>query len=282
MTVSHPEFESVPLPRTNEQRKAQTYCALMRHKDAPLNFRIQVIRQLQEWQLVNLHTGLEQLSDYSNFNHIVVQAREKANMGNAEFVNAFNQNPWNFDKSVEGEYGLSELDKLFPRALEINALKGDGLKFLFRSQPGEFYLQLVVTPDGKRFVLRVVDSERTIEQINQDANISPPIIPRFEAMRFSDGKTGLLIEWINGHTPEPNQRTLCLQYAEQLLQVPIDSYDLWRGNFLVATESDVQYNPRIYYIDNDIPETIARYGLSPETAAQRKTLFEEGSEKFLG
>lgn len=209
------------------------------------------------------------------------QAKTAAEQGLLKFLTGFNSDPWNFDGCVEGEYMEAELTDKFPRAEAIQTALDEPLKFLFRAEPGEFYLRLIAREDGRRQVIRIIDTDRTIQEINADAQRAPAIIPRFEAVRLRDNTTALLIQWAEGHMPStPEEKALCLTHAEELLGVPIDSYDLWAGNFLVSDEIDpTTKEPRVFYIDNDIPETIAQRGYNDVTE-ERKKSFEEGKEKM--
>lgn len=274
------EFEPISFEAT-PGRKAHTFCSLMHHSDAPVSFNRQVVVRLKEWHLIGDDTP-ENLGGHAEMIQIINVAKGRAGQEELDFREAFQRHPWNFDGSVEGQYLEEELADKFPRALELKQMLGERLSFLFRSEPGTFYLRLIVREDGRRQVLRIADSDRSVEAINQDAARAPSIVPNFEAVRFSDGKTGLLIEWIEGHLPTTEEeKALCLERSEELLAVPIDSYDLWAGNFLISEGLDpVSGSPKPYYIDQDIPRAIAQYGYSPETMQDRKTKFKEDRGKM--
>ena len=139
-------------------------------------------------------------------------------------------------------------------------------------------MRLVIREDGRRQVLRIIDTDRDVDEINQDAKKAPPVITPFEAIKLPDGKTGLLIDWVEGHIPTSSEEeALCLTHAEELLRVPIDSYDLWGGNFLVAENFDG--GKKIYNIDSDIPEAIAKGGYE-EVTGSRRELFGQGKKKM--
>lgn len=265
----------------SEGDKASTFCKIMRHPDAPASFNTQLIKQVKEWGLVDLNLN-PLVNDYKEVRKVLWDADAEAQKNSPAFVKAFNENPWNFDWCVEGEYAEEELVDHFPLALELKKLLPDNPRFSFRAEPGEFYLQLVTREDGKRQVIRIVDTPRDVEAINEDAKKAPSIIPPFEAVRLSDGKTALLIQWIEGHMPQtPEEEMLCLTHAEQLLEVPIDSHDLWAGNFLVSDQIDTSIGqPKIFYIDRDIPETIAEKGYRQEIPEERRRAFEAGKEKM--
>jgi len=274
--------ERKPIPLTfSRADKVSTFIAIMRHPDAPVAFNREVASQLQRWHLLDEGVDEESYGNYERFRELMWSARDKAKEvddTDEDYIRAFAKEPWSFDKSIEGEYGDEELEK-FPRAKELKNLLGDKTKFLFRAEPGQFYLRLLVREDGRRQILRTVDTDRSTEQINADTDNIPDVIPHFEAVRFSDGKTGLLIDWIEGELPlGENEKALCLIHAEELLTVPMDSYDLWAGNFVIAQVPDGDRKP--YYIDSDVIETIAKEGLHPATSEQRKPLFEEGKKKM--
>lgn len=262
--------------------KAKTFCQIMRHPDAPSSFNTQVLQRLKKWGLLAEDIDpATVVGNYEEFRKLMWQAEAAAEQGSSKFIEAFNNDPWNFDGCVEGEYTETELNDKFPRAIELRTVIGEPLRFFFRAEPGKFYLRLVTREDGRRQVLRIVDTNRTVEEINADAQIAPTIIPRFEAVKLKDNRTGLLIQWVDGHMPfTPEEKALCLTHAEELLDVPIDSYDLWAGNFLVSEHVDPTTNePRVFYIDKDIPETIAQKGYGETTEVRRESL-EKGKEKM--
>ena len=252
--------------------KVDTFCSIMKHPDAPVSFNIQVMQRLKDWGLIE-GIDLSIAQDYDLFRQTIGQAREKTAKEGLD-DQLFETNPWNFDGCIEGEYSEDELPDKFPTASMLKESIGEQVKFAFRAEPGEFYLRLVIREDGRRQVIRVVNTERSIEEINADAANLPSIIPDFEAVKLKDGRTTLLIEWIDGEMPKSSEeKALCLTHAEELLRVPIDSYDLWAGNFVLDAQSNV------YYIDKDIPETIAQSGYS-ETTDERRTTFEQNKEKM--
>lgn len=260
-------FKSTP------ELNAGVFCDLMRHRDAPRSFVANIIGQLQRWKLIAPDFDISQLTTYEKAREVMWQAKAKAKLAEPEFSTAFRQEPWEFDKSYEGEYAEDELDK-FPRAAELKQQLGN-VKFVFRAEPGEFYLRLIVREDGRRQVLREVSTERTIEEINADGRNTPSIIPHFEAVKFEDGRVGLLIDWIDGEMPSTQEEKLtCLTHAEELLHVPVSEYDLWAGNFLIAPDG------KPYYIDKDIPEAIAEHGYASATADERRPTFERNKEKM--
>ncbi len=275
------EFYTFKSLEVSPADKASTFIFIMHHRNAPESFNRSVVSQLQRWHLIGDSVEDEVYRDYEKFIKLTLSVREKVkNVGyiDTDFIKAFNKEPWNFDKKVEGEYTDEELLK-FPRAGELKSILGSKTKFLFRAEPGMSYVKLVVREDGRRQVFRTVDTKRSIDQINFDAKVAPDIIPRFEAIRFDDGKTGLLINWIDGEMPSgQDEKALCLNQAEQLLPVPMPSYDLWAGNFVIFIDSEGNKIP--YYIDNDVIEMIATEGLRPDTASQRLNLFDEGKKKM--
>jgi len=263
--------------------KAGTFCQIMCHQDAPASFNTKVLKRLKRWGLLaeDIDPAVV-VGNYEEFRKLMWQAKAAAEKGSLKFIEAFNTDPWNFDGCVEGEYAEAELADKFPIAASLQtALQDEQLRFLFRAEPGEFYLRLVTREDGKRQVIRMVDTDRTIEEINADAQRAPSIIPKFEAVRLQDDRTALLIQWADGHMPStPEEIALCLTHAEELLGVPIDSYDLWAGNFLVSEEVDpTTKEPKVFYIDRDIPETIAQRGYG-EVTDERRKIFEQGKEKM--
>lgn len=274
-----PPVEPRPFFQPSPNDRVKTFCYLMRHKDAPASFNAKVIQQLMGWKIIPEDTDTTQVAgNYQEFLKLSREAEEEAE----ESLNfaAFNRDPWNFDKSVEGEYAKEELPDKFPRAIELQSILNEPVHFLFRSEPGQFYLRIIVRADGRRQVLRIIDTDRDINEINADAQKAPAIIPRFEAVRFADNKVGLLIQWIDGRLPNSEERDTCLIHAEELLEIPIDIYDLWAGNFVVSSEIDpATGQPRIYYIDGDIPEAIAQKGYA-EVSEERKKQFELGKEKM--
>ncbi len=269
-------FESTP------NSKAKTFCQIMRHPDAPISFNIQVLERVKRWGLLAEDIDPSTIvGNYQEFGRLLWQARTAAEQGSLKFLGGFNSDPWNFDGCVEGEYSAAELTDKFPTAVALQTALGEPVKFVFRAEPGQFYLKLVVREDGRRQVIRMVDTERTIEEINADAQRAPTIVPRFEAIELPDNKTALLIQWVEGHKPSSfAEKAICLTQAEELLGVPIDIYDLWAGNFLISEEVDSATNePRVFYIDRDIPETIAQKGYG-EVSDERKKIFQQGKEKM--
>jgi hypothetical protein len=268
---SNIEFHPLSMVRS-PANKAATYCDLMSRKDAPHSFIVNVLNQLKRWKLVD-QVDISRIISYEESDEILSQAKSKAEKEEPEFIQAFNENPWNYNKSVEGEYKPEELSDKFPRAIELQKILPENLHFLFRAEPAASYLHLIIREDGKRQVLIITESDRNIDDINQDAKNAPSIIPKLEAVKFTDGQIGLLIDWIDGHPPtNSEERALCLRRAEDLLQVPMNSYDLWPGNFLIIQDK-MNGNSIPYYIDSDVPKVIAQKGLSPETSTSRQEIF---------
>lgn len=257
--------------------RIRTFCQIMRHKDAPVNFNSQVLQRLKIWKVLPEELDVTTIvGNYSEFTKIVMEAGEKAE-GTPGFFKAFEKDPWNFDGAVEGEYGAEELRDKFPRALELQSMLDGTLRFLFRAQPAQEYLKLVEREDGTRYVLRVVDTKRNVEDINFDAAKTPAITPHFEAVKFADGKTGLLIQWVDGRLPAtPEERAACITQAEGLLRVPVETYDFWPGNFRVDSSTG---QLKVYYVDQDIPMAIAQKGYA-EITEKAKLEFEQGKKKM--
>lgn len=265
----------------SEGDRANTFCKIMRHPDAPESFNFQVLKQLKGWRLVDPLSNPD-LRNYEEFRKVVWGAETEAEKESPPFVEAFNANPWDFNWCVEGEYLEDELPDRFPTALKIRVALPDNVRFSFRAEPAQFYLRLVTREDGRRQVIRPVDTTRKIDDINEDAKKAPSIVPPFEAVKLEDGRTVLLIQWMEGHMPKTDEeRALCLTHAEELLSIPVDSYGLWAGNFLVSDQLDeVTKQPKIFYIDRVIPETIAGKGYSQEIPEERRRTFEAGKEKM--
>lgn len=262
--------------------KARTYCKLMRAERAPISFNRAVAQQYIEWGLVKPDEISEELvADYRKFRQLSGEVEKRIGSGGAEFLERFNEKPWNFDGCVEGAYERGELAEKFPVALQVGMALGEECRYLFRAEPGVCYLNLVERPDGKRQVLRIIKTDRTVEEINADAAVAPDIIPAFEAVKLPDGTTGLLIEWIDGRMPSTEEeKTLCLIQAEKLLGIPMDSFDVWAGNFLIVdADEEGGATARVYYIDRDVVETIAEKGYS-EATPERRTMFEKNKEKM--
>ncbi len=252
---------------------ASVFCSLMHHRDAPRSFVTNIVEQLQRWRLISPDLDMTKLTTPEEVLDIMLQAKAKAKLGEVKFLSAFQAEPWQFDRSYEGEYTEDELDK-FPRADELRQQLGK-IKFVFRAQPGGDYLKLIVREDGRRQVLHEVSTQRTIEQINDDGRNTPAVVPRFEAVKFGDGKIGLLIDWIDGQIPSTRDEKLsCLAQAEGLLDVAVDEYDLWGGNFRITSDN------KPFYVDKDIPEAIAKHGYSSETAEARRPIFETNKMKM--
>lgn len=265
----------------SEGDKASTFCEIMRHPDAPASFNTQLIKQVKEWGLVDLNVN-PPVNDYKEVRKVLWDADAEAQKNSPQFVKAFRENPWNFDWCVEGEYAEEELADHFPMALELKKLLPDNPKFSFRAEPAQSYLQLITREDGRRQVIRMAETSRDVEVVNEDARKAPSIIPPFEAVKLSDGKTALLIQWIEGHMPHTSEEEmLCLTRAEQLLEVPINSYDLWAGNFLISDQVDANTGQhKVFYIDRDIPETIAEKGYSQDISEERRQAFKVGKAKM--
>ncbi len=278
------DFERTPLSTETVEApvsiRARTFCQLMQSQSAPSSFNAQVIKQLKEWKLINSNIELP-LGNNREVRKVINEAHDEAEKNSPEFIKAFRENPWNFDWSVEGEYQDDELVTLFPIALEIKKILPDNPRVSFRVEPGGYYLKLLTREDGKRQVIRIIDTPRDIAQINYDAKKAPSIIPPFEAIRLSSGEIALLIQWMEGHVPSTNEEEmLCLKSAEQLLKVPIVSYDLWVGNFLVSDQLDAESGkPKIFYIDRDIPQAIAKEGLSWRVPRRRRQEFNNAKER---
>lgn len=130
--------------------KASTFCQIMRHADAPMNFRLQVLSRLIQWRLLDPSADYSEISDNAEFNRIMNEARKNAATAGPEFLAAFQKAPWNFDESIEGIYADDELTTMFPIGVELKSILGDTTRFTFRCEPGSYYLRLIETADGKK------------------------------------------------------------------------------------------------------------------------------------
>lgn len=250
-----PDIERGLLPELPPETIVEDFCQTMKHPQAPRDFTIKIIKKLQKWHLLNSGVIPEQVvDDYEKVKTTMQQAKAKAQERSPQFLAAFSNDPWNYDYGIEGEYSEEELSEKIPRALELKKIINQSLKFIFRAEPASRYLLIVEHHDGRRQVLRITNIDRSIEDINSDIQKAPSIIPKFEAVRFGDGKTGLLIDWVNGKPPiTSKEKALCLARSDELLTVPMASYDLWAGNFLISTDVDSTTGQKKFFILTKMP-----------------------------
>lgn len=261
--------------------KAATFCRIMRHKDAPTAFNALVITQLLEWKLLEPdEINPQDLDTYETYIQYLIKASQKAKMYQAAFKAAFANNPWSYDKSVEAQYTPAELASKFPTALALKKILNEDLTFLFRAEPARHYLRLIERESGKKQVLRVIQTERSIDEINSDAAKAPEILPRFEAVQLDQERVALLIDWVDGSVPANSEEAeLCLSNVSELADVPMTEYDFYGGNFLITT--DLSGTKRAKYVDQDIPVTIAQKGYSINDKNDRLQAIEAGKQRLI-
>ncbi len=258
--IAKPSIEKKPFWQSNSFRAA-AFCQTVALPDAPVSFNLAVLGKLKSWDLVESY-GHEDANNNAKFRSLLSDARAKAEANSLQFNAAYEADGWNNEDPVDGEFTDTELQSKFPRGLELKSILGTEAKIIFRKFPSEYPLHIVSREDGREQVLRIVDTARTIEEINSDSANTPDIIPRFEALRFADGKTGLLIDWVGGRRPEtPEEKGLCVAAAEESLSKIIE-YDrnYWSGNYVISNAKDDLSNPKVFYVDSDIPERIAKEG----------------------
>jgi formylmethanofuran dehydrogenase subunit A len=89
-----------------------------------------------------------------------------------------------------------------------------------------------------------------------------------------------LIDWVDGHLPQTQEeRRKCAESSTGLLDVAMESYDVWGGNFVISdTEIDSDGIGKVYYVDQDIPQAIAKIGYDKETRTDRLNVLRRNLE----
>ncbi len=262
--------------------KATMYCRLVDNAHLPKELMKLVIDRLVLWKLIDLNDISDNIfENYHQFSGFIKNVqRVRIAQHNSEFINAFNNDPWN-GEPIEAEYTDDELGK-WPY-LHLEAIKkslGDSSKFIFRVQKNFFTMVLTEQDDGSRQIVRLASSQRSQDQVQNDVLNMPDIIPKTEIIAVGNNEYVMLIEWINGKTPQTEAEKLrCYQAAEALLVVPIGEenlYDLNSGNFLIVNNDGVE---KIYYVDRDIPASIVKNGLDPDGVESRRNQFERSKNE---
>jgi hypothetical protein len=279
VTIENNQNELIPTPVD----KAVVFCSAMGNPTSPMDFRLKVVDILKDWTLLDKGFELTNNSDGSSeYRKVILDAQNKAEENSLEFNLAFLENPLKDNGFVEGNYTEDELPRIFPRAEDIKNVLNENVNFSFRADQGN-YLRIVNREDGKRQVIRFMDSKRDADTINNDAKKVPEIVPPFEAITLPDGKIGLLIQYIDGHPPSTlEELELCSNQVEGLLRVPVDDYDFWGGNFVITEQVDsVTGLPKVFYVDQDIPKKIAENGYALDITDEKRQAFDASREKML-
>lgn len=248
----------------------------MNSERAPKSFNEAVAQRFADQGLIQPEEITQEiLENNTKFREFCLKVRNNIENAGADFLIKFQKQPQNFDGCIEGFYQEEELDQKFPLAKDIRLRIGDDCRYIFRAEPAGFYLNIVERADGRRQVIRVVDTDRSESQVCIDAAIAPPILPKFEAFRLENGQTALLIDWIDGRKPNTKEeKQKCLTESIWLLVIPLEKYDFWANNFVIQKGTD-----EAYYIDRDTIETIAEQGyVVPDD--ERIAIFEENKEKM--
>ncbi len=147
------------------------------------------------------------------------------------------------------------------------------------------YFFMVEQPDGKRRVARFFSSDREISHVQADISRCPSILPAMDAYSIDKGKVAILADFVEGNFPNsPEERQVCSQAAQSLLVIPWERknprtpYDFNDTNFKIVTNEEGML---VYYIDQDIPEIVTKYGLDNEVPPERIELLERGRKKLF-
>ena len=186
----------------------------------------------------------------------------------------------------EAEFTTEELPTTFPKALELQSLLGSDLKFKFHIHTtGNFYI--VENAEGKKMILRIIGSNRSIEDISRDLVNSPHGLPHMQAHSFSDGSIGVFADWIDGHQPISVQDyEACKHAADSLLVIPVEkthpktNYDFNDTNFIIPTEDSADTQQRAYYVDHDLIEVLIQQGLSRDVPEERIQMLETSRKQL--
>ncbi len=236
--------------------------------EAPADFRSKILSLLKEWKLVNVETSEENL-DPASFINVLHGARAIAEQLGADFLIAYSQAEWKHG-SIESRYTDEEANRVIPLIKEVgDRLKNQGEKvsYIWWFSHGNYPLNLVERNDTRRQVFKIVNTDKTADEINQLSKHRPSIIPPFEALKLSDGRTAVLIEWIDGHYPKSlEDMKLIESRLGELCTVPLapnrEEFDLNRTNFKTTEKNEV------FYVDSDLVENIAKMGFSRPSAEQ--------------
>jgi len=186
----------------------------------------------------------------------------------------------------KAEYKQEELAEKFPQALELQKYLGADTKFnIYIHGTGEFYI--VERSDGKKQTLRLMKTERSIDDIKKDLLQQPTVLPPMQVQQLNDGSIAILAEWANGHPPESlGEIKVCEQAAESLLTLPWEKsnpntpFDLNRTNFIVEEPLKTDEQCKVFYVDNDLPELLVQLGLSLDIPQRRIDLLNAGKKKL--
>ncbi|OGD62042.1 hypothetical protein A2160_00575 [Candidatus Beckwithbacteria bacterium RBG_13_42_9] len=260
--ISRRKVEREDSPATRTAR----FAGSVRSLNLATSLQARVMERFQQWQLIDEKEAALALTNAQRYLEMLDLAVRRAREGATGFSEVFATAPWSYEP-LEGEYNEKEV-RSNPRFTELREITGEDLRFSQRIQGGATRLNIVTRKDGARQIFREV-ADSNVRQI--DHSQIPAIIPRFETIGFRDGRAGVLIDWIEGHYPKTDEeRSLCLERAEGLLVVPMHAFDLNLSNFKITDDGQV------YFVDQTAIEAILENGLSPETADQRRPLFEEG------
>ncbi len=250
--------------------KASGFCAQLIGSYTSEAFRKNALTRLVNWKL--LPPEVLQSDDAGSndaFNNQVRIAKRRAEEEPADFLEAFAKAPWDFDEAPEGKLTAEECAESEVYISELRELLPEPVDVYLSKPPGADFIVILERADGRRQVLRKVESDRPIEVIQADARNAPALFPHFEAIRYSNGVTGLLIDFIDGHSPRtPEEKQRCAQQAEDWLKINYPTFDFNLTNFLI----DAQGKP--FYIDRDAIQAIACLGYTDEVTPERRLAFE--------
>jgi hypothetical protein len=143
------------------ERQVKTFCQTMIHPDAPRVVRQEFINLIQGWGVLSSIPETFDINDYNQVQQCRFAAIRTIESGTS-VGSGFLQRPWNYDFSLQGEYGDDELEGLFPTALQLKSILPENLKFHFRIMPASQSVRLVERENGKIQVVRITQTERSI------------------------------------------------------------------------------------------------------------------------
>ncbi|MBP7134531.1 hypothetical protein KBA73_04925 [Patescibacteria group bacterium] len=256
--------------------KAAGFCAQLIGPYTPEAFRKNALTRLVDWKLLSPDV-LQSKATASNeaFKDQVRIARRRAEAEPADFLEAFAKAPWDYDEAPEGKLTAEECAESDVYISELKELLSEPVDVYLSKPSGADFIVVLERADGRRQVLRKVESDRPIEAIQEDARNAPALFPHFEAIRYSNGMTGLLIDFIDGHPPHtPEEKQQCAQQAEDWLKVDYPTFDFNLTNFLMDAEG------KPFYIDRDAMQAIACSGYTEEVTPERRLAFEAAKKQL--
>jgi hypothetical protein len=164
-----------------------------------------------------------------------------------------------------------------PIIVDISGILDEKIRCFYRLQSAENPLTIIERADGRRQLIRIIETEKTSEEIDLLSIERPEMIPAFEGVKLKDGRTALMISWVEGNPPESTEeRQRCADQLPTMNRVPISGYDFgWIGNFVIEQKTGSPY-----FIDSEAIMEIIKLGYQRPTSEIDELLESEKSKLF--